>query len=103
MLFFQFVWRNVRRRPTRSLLTTIGLAVAVAAVISLVGISQGFEKSFLDLYAKREVDLVVQRTGGTQRISKGLDESLGDKIAEVPGVRDVVKGLMDAVAFPEKN
>ncbi len=103
MLFFSFVLRNVRRRPTRSLLTTIGLAVAVAAVISLVGISSGFEKSFQDLYAKREVDLVVQRTGGTQRLSKGLDESLGQKIEVLSGVRDVSRGLMDVVAFPENN
>ena len=42
--------KNLRRRPTRSLLTAFGLSIAVAAVVALVGVSQSLESSFLKLY-----------------------------------------------------
>ncbi len=43
MRFYQFVLKNVFRRRTRSALTVTGMAVAVAAVVSLVGIAEGFK------------------------------------------------------------
>ena len=59
--------RTPTRRPFRSSPPTIGsLAVAVAAVISLVGISYRFEASFLEVYQERGADLVVQREPAAQ-------------------------------------
>ena len=39
MRFYSFVFKNVIRRRVRSTLTVIGMAVAVGAVVALVGIS----------------------------------------------------------------
>ncbi len=61
MYFFTFLLKNLLRRPARSMLTVVGLAVAVAAVVSLVGVATGFENSFLEVYTSRGVDLVIQR------------------------------------------
>jgi putative ABC transport system permease protein len=80
-----------------------GLAVAVGAVVSLVGVSQGFERSFLRLYNKRGADLVVQRSGGTMQLSSGVPEKFGKQIANLPGVSQVVAGLMDVVAFEQHD
>ena len=63
--------KNLRRRPVRSLLTAAGLAVAVAAIVALVGVAESFESSFLSLYTQRGADLVVQRRGGAVQLSKG--------------------------------
>ena len=57
----------------------VGLAVAVAAVVALVGISDGFSRHFKELYARRGVDLVVQRVGSGAELNNGLPESLGDE------------------------
>ena len=89
--------------PARSLLTAIGMAVAVAAVVSLVGLSESLEKSFLDLYAKRGADLVVQRRGGASQLSKGIDEALEIRLQQIPGVREVIGGLMDMVSFEDQD
>lgn len=97
------IWKNLRRRPARTLLTVAGIAVAVAAVVALVGVADGFYRSFLDLYTRRGCDLVVQHTGGMQRLSSGVDEKLGDRIRRLPGVRQVIGGLMDVVSFPESD
>jgi putative ABC transport system permease protein len=94
--------KNLWRRPTRSALTAFGLSIAVAAVVALVGVSQSLESSFLKLYNERG-DLVVQRRGGAFQLMKGIDESLGDKMRRLPGVREVVGSLMDMVAFEEQD
>ena len=70
-------WKNLRRRPARSLLTVTGLAVAVASVVALVGVAESFETSFLALYTHRGADLVVQRRGGTVQLSKGISPVAG--------------------------
>lgn len=92
------VVRNVFRRPARSALTVAGVSVAVAAVVALVGIARGFERSLRAVYESRGVDLMVVRAGSTQRFSSVLDESLGEKIAATPGVAEVLPGLAEVVA-----
>ncbi len=101
MRFHTFVLKNVARRPVRSALTVLGMAIAVGAVVSLVGISQGFQKSFLSIYSKRQVDLIVQRAGAKQRLLSELNTSLGDKIAAIPGVNQVNAGLIDMTSSPD--
>ena len=92
------VLRNIMRRPARSALTVAGVAVAVAAVVALVGISRGFERSLRAVYESRGVDLMVIRAGSTQRFNSVLNEGLGAKIAAVPGVSEVSPGLADVVS-----
>ena len=71
MYFFTFLLKNLLRRPARSMLTIVGLAVAVGAVVSLVGVATGFENQFLSVYGTRHVDIVVQRAGsGTEAINR---------------------------------
>jgi putative ABC transport system permease protein len=61
------------------------------------------ESSFLDLYVRRGIDLVVQRRGGTVQLSKGIKLTFGDQIRKIPGVEQVVGGLMDMVSFEEHD
>src|SRR5262245_336665 len=103
MYFFTFLLKNLLRRPARSMLTIVGLAVAVAAVVSLVGVATGFENSFLEVYTSRGVDLVVQRAGGKNNLNNGLPESLLEPISKVEGVKQVVGGLLDTIPFREAN
>lgn len=91
--------KNLRRRPARSLLTAFGLALAVSAVVALVGVADSLESSFLNLYTKRGGDLVVQPRGGAVQLSKGIKLAFRDKIEKIPNVREVVAGLVDTVAF----
>ena len=101
MRFYTFVLKNVVRRRVRSSLTVIGMAVAVGAVVALVGISSGFERSFLAIYQRQKVDLVVQQRGVKQKLTSVLDASLGDQIAKIPGVKQVNSGLVDFTSMDE--
>ena len=80
MYFFTFLLKNLLRRPARSMLTIVGLAVAVGAVVSLVGVATGFKNSFMKVYESRDVDLVVQRAGGNRSSEQRLARALGIRL-----------------------
>jgi putative ABC transport system permease protein len=95
--------KNLSRRRTRSALTIVGLAVAIAAVVSLVGVVTGYRQAMFDLYESSGTDLVVFRKAGAARASLAMDEKLGEKIRRLPGVRAVSSSLADTVAFVEQG
>jgi putative ABC transport system permease protein len=99
MRFATLVLTNIRRRPMRSALTVSGVAIAVTAVVALVGIARSFEQTLVAMYQSRGVDLVVFRAGGVQRLGSVLDEALGDRIRGLPGVRKVSPALAEVVSF----
>jgi putative ABC transport system permease protein len=103
MWFVTFVIKSLLRQPTRSSFTAIGIGLAVAATVSLVGISKGFEQSYYRLYATRGVDLVVQRSGRAQQLGNEMDERFEDRIRELPGVHQVIGGLVDVVSFEQND
>src|SRR3989304_4184091 len=101
MRFTSFVVKNIVRRRVRSGLTVMGVAVAVGAVVALVGISFGFERSFLAIYQRQQVDLIIQQAGVKQTLTSALPASLEEKIARLPGVKRVNSGLVDWIAMEE--
>jgi len=98
-----FVYRNITRRRVRSALTVGGMAVAVSAVVALVGIADGFRQSFLDLYEGNSVDIIVVRARSADRMASEINEALGSKIAAVPGVEAVEPVLMDAISLEDSG
>jgi putative ABC transport system permease protein len=97
MYFVTFLLKNLLRRKTRSLLTLLGLAVAVGTVVTLRGVSEGFERSFLETFERRGVDLVVTASGVPDQLRSDLDERLGRRIEQIPGVRRAMPGLLELV------
>jgi putative ABC transport system permease protein len=101
MQFISFIAKNVLRRKVRSALTGVGVAVAIAAVVALLGVSRGFEESSRSMLKDRGVDVVVIRGGLGQQNTARIDESIGKKIAALPEVENVAPVLIDRVKFQE--
>ncbi len=99
MWFITSIFANLLGRPSRTLLTLSGIAIAVAAVVSLLGIVRGFERSLSDLYRGRGIDIVVQQGGRLQMISSVLPQSLGESIAQVDGVWQVHPVLFEGLSL----
>ena len=95
--------RNLAQRRVRTALTVSGLAIGIAAVVALLGVAWGFERSFLAIYEAKGIDLVVVRAGVSDRLTSSLDAGLAGKLRRIPGVRDAAGSLMDAVSFEEAN
>jgi putative ABC transport system permease protein len=103
MRFVTFISRNLLRRRARTLLTVTGLAVAIAAVLDLMGIAWNFEQSFMTLFRGKGIDLIVVRAGTSNQLSSTLDQKLGDRLRATDGVQQVAPSLMDTVGFEQAN
>jgi putative ABC transport system permease protein len=95
--------KNVWRRPTRSVLTCIGIALAVATAVALLGFASGLERSSLEVYGAHGVDMVVLRSGVSERLTSNLDERLAERLAALPAVRAVNPSLSDLVSFGDRS
>ena len=89
MYFATFLLKNLVRRKARSLLTILGIAVAIGTVVTLRGVSYGFERSFRANFERRGIDLVVVAAGIPDQLRSDLDEDIGPRIERIEGVRRV--------------
>ncbi len=51
--------RNLLRRGVRTLLTVVGLSIGIAAVVALLGIAWGFERSFMAIQESKGIDRFI--------------------------------------------
>lgn len=101
MRFMGLIGRNLLRRPLRSALTLVALATAIAAVVSLLGISRGFTRSFADIYAAHAIDIVVSRQGSADRLSSSVDEAFVKEIAALSNVDRAAAVLLETMSLEE--
>lgn len=99
MWFITFIFANLLGRPARSLLTLSGIAIAVAAVVALLGVVHGFERSLLELYQGRGIDVMVQQAGRLQMTSSVLSENLLGEIESTEGVAEVYPALIEVLSL----
>ena len=91
------VIRNLWRRGTRSLLTILGIAVGVAAVVALGAIAQGIATNYSGALGV-ENDLLVTQANTFDVVYSSLEETLGERIRGVGDVTQVEPGVFAWVA-----
>ena len=57
---------DLGRRPMRSTLTALGIAVAVGSFIAMVGLSRGVEQAWVNYYLDRGTHLLAVRKGAVE-------------------------------------
>jgi putative ABC transport system permease protein len=103
MRFTTLIAKNLVRRGVRTILTIVGLSIGIAAVVAMLGIAWGFERSFLAINEAKGLDLMVVRAGVSDKLTSSLDESLAGALRRIPGVREVAGSYMDVVSFEDAN
>jgi putative ABC transport system permease protein len=94
MTFFTIVERGLIRRPVRTGLTLVGISIGIAAVVALVGLASGYEKSMGKQLDVMGVDIVVSNMSGGF-LPKVFDASLQARIAKLPHVAETTSVLME--------
>jgi putative ABC transport system permease protein len=92
--------RNLSRRPVRSVLTALGVAIAVAGFVVLTGFSRGMEQAWTTSLLERDVHLTAVPRGTVQILAASIDQTAAGRAAAVPGVRDASGELADMVMLP---
>ncbi len=102
MSFLQLILKNLFRRRLRSLLTLAGIAIGIAAVVSLSGIASGFERSWANVYKARGTDLVVTKSIARSMMPGPFPFALKAELEKMPHVREV-GGLLSEVFSVEDS
>ena len=100
MTFFTIVVRSLVRRPVRTGLTLVGISIGIAAVVALVGMAWGYEKSIVRQLDVIGIDVVVSNMSGGL-MPKVFDESLEEKIAPLPKVAATTSVLMQMLSIED--
>lgn len=95
------IWRNLMRRKTRSILTIVGVAIGVAAVVSLVAMGDGFYSQMNSMLSKGGGDLAVRQAKTADMALSALDEDLGRRLAALPEVEHVSGMIMGFASTPD--
>ena len=100
--FSQLIFKNLARRPARTGLTLLALATAITAVVSLLGVAEGFTRSFADVYSSHAVDIVVSRQGSADRLSSSIDAGFVAQIQSLPGVARAAGVMLETLSLEQQ-
>lgn len=100
MTFFTVVVRGLMRRPVRTGLTLAGISIGIGAVVALVGMAWGYEKSIGKQLDVIGIDMVVSNMSGGI-MPKMFDQTLQAQIGELPHVKEVTSVLMQMLSIED--
>ena len=82
----------------RSVLTALGVALAVGSFITLYGLSRSVNENVQQAFEERGTDLTVRRRGIAEPFGGTMPESIIPEIAKIPGVAAVSGQLLTFAA-----
>ena len=91
------ILKNLIRRATRSLLTVIGIAIGVAAVVALGSMAEGIATNYGNALGLNN-DLLVTQANSYDVAFSNLDQDLGQRIQSIPDVTNVDPGVFGWIA-----
>ena len=93
MTLAMLAWRNLLRRPARTVLLVLGIALAVATALALLALSRSIERTTGESSLERGAELTVSQRGAADLFGGFVPASLEKAIAAVPGVAGVAGEL----------
>ncbi len=91
------VFKNLFRRKGRTILTLLGIAIGVAAIIALGAIADGLSAGYTSMARGSQADLVLSQTGAMDITMGGVEETVAERVLAWPEVADVTGILVSNV------
>ena len=95
------ILKNLWRRKTRTLLTVLGIAIGVAAVVALSAFGEGWATGFDKTMSTADADLTVGQKDATALMLSAVDETVGDELKQIGGVEQVNGVIIGFLTMPE--
>jgi ABC-type antimicrobial peptide transport system permease subunit len=83
------ILRNLWRRKTRTILTLAGVSLGVGAIVAFVAIGNGLVSGYTEMFSGSGADLVLSQADALDPSISVIDESVGEEIANLSGVKRV--------------
>jgi len=95
--------KNLLRRKIRTLLTMLGIAIGVTAIIGLGALANGLKAGYGSMMKGSKADLVLSQPNAMDISYSTVEEELGKKLLEAPEVSEVsamLQGFTEAEDQP---
>ena len=89
--------RSLLRRRTRTALTILGIAIGLASVVTLSGLTDGFMGQYSKLVSGGDADLTARQANASGIGYSTIADQAGRQIALMPGVKSVSGAVMGIV------
>jgi ABC-type antimicrobial peptide transport system permease subunit len=93
--------RNLWQRRTRTVLTSLGIGVGIAAIVALNGIGAGFMDTFTEMVVGSQADLMALEADASDMGYSSIDERTGARLAALDDV-EAVSGIGFAYSSTEE-
>ena len=98
---FGLVISNLRRRPVRSVLTALGIALGVATVILMGSVAAGIGQGIAGMLTGQGAYILVYQAGSGAPYLSNLSENLQSRLAALPEVKEVSPVIIGFVGTTE--
>lgn len=95
--------RNLWRRPTRTLVTLVGIGIGVGFLVAMIAMTEGFSVIFGQLGSSGQMDLIAEQAKASDMSLSVIDERIADRIRmrpEIKSVSGMVLGVSSAPGLP---
>jgi ABC-type lipoprotein release transport system permease subunit len=83
------IFKNLFRRRGRTILTLLGIAIGVAAIVALGAVAQGLRAGFSSMTQGSQADLVLSQVEALTAMMSSIEESVADEIRAWPEVAEL--------------
>lgn len=94
--------KNLLRRKIRTLLTVLGIAIGVAAIIGLGALADGLQSGYGSMLKGTQADLILSQPDAFDLSYSTVDESIGKELLDAPEV-SAVSGMIQGFIQAENN
>ena len=91
MTWASLIWKNLLRRPARTVFTAVGVGLGVGLIVALLAITNGVRRTAADLMHVGRADFGLYQAEVSDFTRSLLAEGLAAKVAADPGVAAVAK------------
>jgi ABC-type antimicrobial peptide transport system permease subunit len=92
---------NLLRRRTRTFLTVLGVAIGVAAVVSMSAMAEGFINSYTTMLSSSGADVIVAQKDAGDILFSAVDDTVGPQLVSLAGVDKVSGVTVNMVTTPD--
>lgn len=89
-----FLVKDIFQKKARVFLTICGISIGVCVCIIMLGIGESIKNSFKDVYAKRQIEIIVEEKEQLSILLSRVDAGLAQEIQRIPAIEEASPTLL---------
>ena len=94
------IFKNLLRRKGRTLLTVVGIAIGVVAILTLGALADGLKAGYGSMMSSSKADLVLNQPDQIDVSYSAVKETVGPQLANMPEVEEI-SGMLEGITQTE--